>query len=465
MKELVTIDVGHLINDAGSSHFISTSEFEALSSKYGAAFDSFLSPLREMSSPMTLSLHEREKIPYIKELAALLKDKFENILLIGIGGSSLGPQAMMQFLKGPFYNVEQHTRPRFFVADNIDPLLVHHLEKVLDFSKTGIVYISKSGSTPESAANFIHFYGRYKEAGGSPQDIVIICDQADNGINRIAKELNCHLLHIPSKLGGRYSVLSSVGFLPAELMDIDSLELLNGAAQVHQALVNVELADNAVFALGACLHELSMRGKNLHVMFNYSSMLTEFGQWFMQLWAESLGKLHSLSGEVVHSGTTPLACTGAIDQHSVLQMFKEGPADKVYGFIKIENMMVDTVLTDQFSSEKEYAYFKGHTVKEQLHLEQLTTEMSLYKAERPCYRVSVRDVSPAAIGGLFYLYEALTVWTAELMKIDPYDQPGVEEGKNMTYSLMGRSDHAARKPEYEQAARDYMAKSRVYKIG
>ncbi len=453
-----------MLSDKDDHNFIPFSDFDAITAKHGKVFEEFRLSLMEKKSPITLSFADESIIERIKSLAKKLTEKYDNILVLGIGGSALGARAVLQFLKGPFYNLKKQEYPRLFILDNLDPVLVKKLEEVIDIRKTAIIYISKSGSTPETAAQFIYFYKKFKEAGGNVKDFVICCDPGDNGINHIAKNLECHLLHIPHELPGRYSVLSPVGFLPAEIVGIDCRQLLEGALATHQSIIDGSLQQNAVFVLGTCLYELALKGKSIHVLFNYSSLLFEFGLWFVQLWAESLGKKLSLTGEVVNAGTTPLTCLGATDQHSILQLFKEGPADKVFGFVKIDNMPVDIALTGEFPSEKEYSYFAGHTMGEQLHIEQLSTEMSLVRAGKPCYCISLKDISATTLGALFYFYEALVVFTAGLWQVNPYDQPGVEEGKNITYSLMGRQDYSHRKAEYEQAVAQYNKERRIYKI-
>jgi glucose-6-phosphate isomerase len=465
MQELLTLDIGHLLSKEPGPSRISALEFKEMLLRHATAFNDFQIGLQAGEYSITLPFEAADLIPQLKTIAKRLQAKYENILLIGIGGSALGAKAILQFLKGPYYNLEERAgRPRIFVLDNLDPALVSKLEELLDWQKTAIIYASKSGSTPETAANFMYFYQKYKEAGGDDRDLVFMCDPKDNGINRIAKNLGCILLPIPPKLGGRYSVLSTVGLLPAELAGIDSTRLLAGAEQMHQSILREPLAQNALFALGVCNFELAARGKAIHVLFNYSSLLTEFGLWFMQLWGESLGKKYSLTGETVHTGTTPLTCTGATDQHSLLQLFKEGPLDKLFGFIKINEWPNNLVIPSLFSTEKEYAYFAGHTLNEQLSIEQLSTEMSLVRAGNPCYLLTLRDLSPECLGALFYFYQALVVFSAKLWNINPFDQPGVEEGKNITYALMNREDYADRREQYLEEVAKYHQEGRVYTV-
>ncbi|MCK4237128.1 MAG: glucose-6-phosphate isomerase, partial [Candidatus Krumholzibacteria bacterium] len=382
------------------------------------------------------------------------------------GGSTLGFRTIAQSLKGPFYNImaSEHSEPRIFVLDNIDPIMAERLGSLLDFKKTAIIYISKSGATPEPAANFIHFYKKFREAGGTLKDIVIICDPGDNGINHIAKKFGCHLLHIPSELPGRYSVLSPVGLLPAEIMGIESKGLLDGAAAVHRSIIDTPLKQNAAFVLGSSIWKLINKGKSIHVSFDYSNTLSEFGLWFEQLWAESLGKKKSITGSDIYAGTTPLDALGATHQHSLLQLFKEGPNDKIFGFITIDNFPTDITLTDEFPSEEEYSYFAGHTMGEQLKIEQISTELSLVRARRPCYKITLPDISASTLGALFYFMEVLVIYIAGLWQINPFDQPGVEEGKNMTYSLMGRESYASGRPEYQAALDSFDSQCRLFQI-
>lgn len=475
LEGLLNVDIGHLLAPEEPAHgdgpdgpettgFVTRDDYRQLASRYGTLFADFKAGLRDHLSPMTLSFGEVAIIPRIKTLARQLREKYDNVLLLGIGGSALGARAVLQFMRGPHYNLENHGHPRLFVLDNIDPVVTRQVENLLDMSRTAIIYTSKSGSTPETAAQFIYFYQKYKDAGGDVKDIVICCDPGDNGINRIARELGCHLFHIPKKLGGRFSVLSSVGFLPGEIAGIKCDGLLAGASDMHRYIIKTPPEQNALFTLGGCLHTLARQGKSIHVLFNYSNLLSEFGLWFVQLWAESLGKRLSNTGAVVNAGTTPMTSVGTTDQHSILQLYKEGPGDKVFGFVNLGKVADELVLPGAFQSEKEYAYFGGHTMQEQLQIEQLSTEMSLVRAGRPCYRITLGDRSEEALGALFYFYQALTVFTAALWDVNPYDQPGVEEGKNITYTLMGREDYNHRRQEYEQAVEQYNRESETFII-
>ncbi|MGE5543524.1 MAG: glucose-6-phosphate isomerase [Bacillota bacterium] len=453
MADLLSIKLEHLFPGTGEMGLPARPEFAEMGSQFRDRFEEFRVSLDQERFPLTLPFTMTGEIPRIKSLAGYIRDRYNDVLLIGIGGSSLGARAIMQYLRGPYYNL--NSRPRLFILDNIDPALAHKLEEVLDFRRTALIYISKSGSTAESAANFSYFYRKYRTAGGNPRDVVIICDRAENGINRIARDMGCRLLFTPRELGGRFSVLSCVGFLPAEIIGIDSEEMLEGAAAIRRRIRNEPPECSVLMGLGVGLFMLARQGRSIHVLFNYSSLLSDFGLWFMQLWGESLGKKVSLSREVVRAGTTPLNAIGATDQHSLLQLFKDGPQDKVYGFIRVAEPPRDLSIPGEFPQEDEYAYFEGHTMNQQLHIQQLATEFSLFQEGNPCYRITLRDYSPAALGALFYFYQALTVFSGALWAINPFDQPGVEEGKRITYSLMGRKSYAYQRLQYEAEVTAY----------
>lgn len=453
MADLLSIRYNHLFGDSEGMGLPARSEMEELIPHYQDLFEEFRASLAEERFPLTLPFTETGQIPYIKGLARKIRENYRDVLLIGIGGSSLGARAIMQFLRGPYYNL--NNRPRLFILDNIDPALTHKLEGILNMRRTALIYISKSGSTAESAANFSYFFQKYLKAGGNPRDVVIICDQADNGINRIAHDLDCNLLFTPRELGGRFSVLSCVGLLPAEIIGIDCMKLLEGASAIRRRITEEPPKTNALMALALGLFMLTRHGRSIHVLFNYGSLLSDFGLWFMQLWGESLGKKVSLNGEVMRAGTTPLNAIGATDQHSLLQLFKEGPQDKVYGFVKVGEPPHDVEIPGVFPQADEYAYFEGHTMNQQLHIQQLATEISLHQDGNPCYRITARDYSPETLGAMFYFYQALTVFSGRLWGINPFDQPGVEEGKNITYALMGRESYVDRREHYEAEVTRY----------
>jgi len=459
MTDLLTIDIGRLT--AGGSPGPTASR-DARRDR----FRRFQESLARDELPISGPVQDLDTAAAVRGLAAKLRGRYDQVLVVGIGGSTLGFRAISNFLRGPLHNVFPGGHPRVFVVDNVDPAVTQALVSSLDFGKVLLIYISKSGSTPEPAANFLVFFDRLVAAGAAVEDTVVVCDPGDNGINRIAATIGCHLLHIPPALPGRYSVLSSVGLLPAELVGVDSGELLRGARVAHDAALETEPESNPCFLLTDALHHhLSTGSRNVHFHFSYSNLLAEFNLWFIQLWSESLGKLNDLAGRQVRTGAMPVGAVGATDQHSVLQLLKEGPLDKVIGFVKIAEFPEPVAVPKAFPELDEYAYFGGHTLAEQLAIEQLSTEISVVRAGHPCYSIALRDVSPAALGCLFYFWELVVVFYAALENINPFDQPGVEEGKKMTYTLMGRREYAAHQETERAALAEYARSSQATTLG
>lgn len=427
-------------------------------------FSGFRDSLRKGDLPISMPLADEDALLRVREIARRLREEYEQFVLIGIGGSTLGFRACLQAAKGPFHNLFPGADARIFVVDNVDPTIAAQLLGELDFRRTMLVYISKSGSTPEPAANFLVFLERLKAVGGDARDLVIVCDQADNGINQIAQREGCHLLHIPAPLPGRYSVLSSVGTLPCELSGIDAGELLRGARAVHDRALASPPEANPCFLLGALLHRKLRADRRIHFLFSYSDRLSELNLWFTQLWSESLGKRYNRKGEEVRAGSTPVTGVGATDQHSILQLLKEGPLDKVVGFLKVASYPDEVKVPSLFQDLVEYEYFGGHTLAEQLGIEELSTEISLHREGVPCYSMTLSDLGPAALGAFFYLWQLTVVFVAQLEGINPFDQPGVEEGKRMTYSLMGREDHREHREQHAASAKKYAEANRVLAV-
>lgn len=455
MPALLELEIGHF----ASSHEAAEASLRR------RRFEDFRQSLAAGRLPVSIPLGDRATIDEVRGLAAELRERYDTVLLVGIGGSTLGFRAALEFVHGPYHNAFSGSAPRVFVVDNVDPTIADQLVRELDFRRTLMVYISKSGSTPEPAANFLIFLEQMRAAGGRLQDVVVICDRADNGINRIAGELDCNLLHIPGPLPGRYSVLSSAGLLPCELVGIDSGRLVAGARAVHEAVLGTDPAENPCFELGNLLHDHLQRGRNIHFLFSYSNRLSELNLWFTQLWSESLGKRRNLQGEEVRCGATPVVAVGATDQHSILQLLKEGPHDKAVGFLRIGRYPQEMPIPHAFTDLTEYAYFGGHSLAEQLAIEQLSTQISLSQEGTPCYSLTLGELSAECFGALVYFWELLVIYYAALDDIDPFDQPGVEEGKRMTYSLMGRGDHAEQRAEQERRVARYRQGDRVLSIG
>ncbi len=456
MTPLLTFETGHLFDGPGLAP---ASCLGPRTERDTECYATFREQLASYAFAFAEAPRSDEGLGRYRELARG-RAHYENILILGIGGSTLGFQALLEALRGPL-DASLGGRPRFFVLDNVDPGLVGPVLERLDFARTLLVYISKSGSTPESAANFLVCLERLRAAGGRVEDTIFLSDPGDNGMNRLARELGATLVPIPPALGGRFSVLSSVGLVPAALAGLKLESLLAGARQVHAGLCEGETEASPVYRIGRALHHHFHDGRNLHALFTYSSRMAACNRWFVQLWSESLGKRFDLEGNEVRTGMTPLAIVGATDQHSILQLLREGPQDKVVGFIRVEDAGTKVPIPALFPHLPEYAYLGGHDLAEQLEIERVSTEVALLASGTPCYSLSLARLDEACLGAWLYFEEALTAFVAALDGVDAFDQPGVEEGKRMTYALMGREGHAERRPEVEARLAAYRAKDEI----
>lgn len=368
--------------------------------------------------------------------------KFENFVLLGIGGSALGPIALHQGLHSPFYNFlpkEKRSGPRMFFLDNVDPAEVAALLDLLDPAKTVVNVVTKSGGTLETLAQFLLFQewiykklGRQKGAG----HFIATTDPSRGTLRAIAEKEGYETLPIPAEIGGRFSIFTPVGLFPAAVSGIDIDLLLKGAADLDQRFQKLSPMENGAF-WGAFLHHWSYTAgkRNILVTMPYVEALNGAAQWFGQLWAESLGKENDLAGKKVYVGQTPVVAVGATDQHSQLQLYMEGPYDKTIQFLTVETME-DDLPFPEIGHEGPIGLLAGHTLGGLLRIEQQAIETSLTEACRPNCRLTLSRLDAHALGALFYFFEVQTAFAGRLYRINPFDQPGVEAGKKIIQVLL-----------------------------
>ncbi len=373
--------------------------------------------------------------------ASRAKGRYSDVVILGIGGSALGPIALRTALRPSGWNLLSDKAragiPRLHVLDNVDPETIGALLARLDLALTLFVVTSKSGGTAETMSQFLIVHEAVVRAGMSPKNhVVFVTDPAHGALRPLAVETGIPALDIPSSVGGRFSVLTPVGTLPAALMGIDVAKLLDGAADMAARCDAPTLGENpaGVYATLQWLAD-TRHGKRINVMMPYSDPLRDFADWFVQLWAESLGK-HKPDGSSV--GQTPLAALGATDQHSQVQLFMEGPKDKVVTFLAVDERRVDLTIPHGFKQVKELGYLGGHTLGELIGIEQRATAGALAKRARPNLTIHVECVDEWHVGGLMMLFEIATAYAGQLYGVDAFNQPGVELGKQFAYALLGR---------------------------
>jgi len=419
--------------------------------------------LAEKTSPLILKLNEERKnrkTPYrdlpfntkisqqVKELATQLNDGCENLVVLGIGGSALGNIALQTALNPYMYNIDenQRTGPRLFVFDNVDPpQFVSFLEWLGDgLEKTIFNVVSKSGRTSETAAQFMIIRQLLLDKLGpeSLREHIIATTDAEQGtLRKIADDSNLRCLEVPDGVGGRFSVISAVGLFSAVMCGIDIDSLLAGARDMDKRVSCEDFYKNPAAVNAAINYHFYNEGKKISVMMPYSYALKDLTDWYRQLWAESLGKKEDLTGNEIFIGPTPVKALGTTDQHSQVQLYREGPNDKLFTFLQVKNFDKDLKIGPAPDCAPELDFLAGKDLSILLNNEKKATEYALIESNRPCLTVLFEKVDAYSVGQFIYLFEVTTSLTGALFNINPYDQPAVELGKEATFALMGKTDY------------------------
>jgi glucose-6-phosphate isomerase len=398
----------------------------------------------------------------VKDIRRLGKPLLEwcwDVVVLGIGGSALGARALQQALCHPQHNkfppARRHHKLGLWIADNIDPDYLFGLLDGLDLRRTAFNVISKSGNTAETLAQFLWIYRLLQGRLGpekARERFVVTTDPDQGPLRRLAAREHLASLPVPLNVGGRFSVLSAVGLFPAYLTGIDVEELLAGARFMAQHLNNADPDHHPAYRLAALFYLFATaKHRPLLVFMPYATTLAGIAAWFSQLWAESLGKQRDLQGRIVHAGSTPVPALGVTDQHSQLQLYMEGPPDKLITFLTVDKFKHHLEIPDLYPDQEALGYLGGHSFNELLRVEQQATAFNLKEAGRPNLTLRLPEINPFTIGQLIYLLEVATVAAAFLFGVDAFDQPGVEGGKTTTYGLMGRQGFEPERRQFTEA--------------
>ena len=433
---------------------------DAIGSEHGISGEQ-LTELEEKTKPLISQLNAEKKAgktPYrdlpfnadiaqsVKNLAAEIKPNCENFVVLGIGGSALGNIALQTALNPYMYNIDekQRTGPRMFVFDNVDP---QQLSSFFDWAadkldRTVFNVISKSGRTAETASQLLIIWQLIKDklsADALPKQVIATTDPTSGTLKKIADDANLRCLEVPDGVGGRFSVLSAVGLLSAAVCGIDIDLLLEGARDMDTRVSDEDFSKNPAAINAAINHHFYNRDKKISVIMPYSYNLKDLADWYRQLWAESLGKANDLNGNQVHIGPTPVKALGTTDQHSQVQLYREGPNDKLFTFLQVDNFEKDLKVGPAPENAPELNFLSGANLSKLLNSEKTATEYALLQDKRPCRTVIFDKVTPYTVGQFIYLYEVTTSFAGALFGINTYDQPAVELGKEATFALMGKA--------------------------
>jgi len=376
--------------------------------------------------------HDSGMFQQINDFVSKIKssDQYQHLLVLGIGGSSLGAQALIESLKTNLWNRLSATKRKGYLTvdfiDNLDPVIIRTVLSRLKLDKTLFVVISKAGGTVETIVPMLIA----KEWVGEnfyKQCIFITSVETHHGASTLfdlGKKHQVPIFPIPENVGGRYSVFSSVGLLPAALCGVDLNEVKAGLLEADSLCQIQDIRTNIAASLALCAYFSYLANRNIFVLMPYSTCMRRFVDWFIQLWAESIGKNQK--------GSTPICAIGATDQHSQLQLFNEGPNDKLICFVKINKHKRDLTVPDYSDDNLNFRAYAGHKVGQILNIELDATRRALAESKKPNITITLPELNEFYISELMYILEVATAIKGNLLGVNPFDQPGVELAKRYT---------------------------------
>ena len=450
----IRVDYNNMLETAVGEHGITVAELDAMNERLTAAFDSAESK-RDSMRWRDLYKTLPPLVNQILEAAAFVRDTADNFVVLGIGGSALGPIAVQQAICHLHHNElgkKLAGGPRIYIEDNIDPERMAALADVIDLDKTVFNVITKSGSTSETMAQLLIItkllIDRYGESG-LKDHLIATTDKEKGNLVGIARKYNLRTFVVPDGVGGRFSELCPVGLLPAAVSGIDIRAMLKGAEYMDELCsVREPMKNPALMLAGLEVLAMENHGANIGVLMPYADSLRYMSDWYAQLWAESLGKKkNDQNGKILRFGQTPVKALGVTDQHSQVQLYTDGPFDKTITFIGVDKFRREVRIPHVFDDIPNVAFLSGHTLNELINAERVATEHAVTASGHMNKTIMLPEVNEFTLGQLMMLFELQTAFAGELLGIDAFDQPGVEEGKNATYALLG-------KPGYDEKLRE-----------
>lgn len=458
MEKTIKLDYNYMMSDyLKRGQGISKSDLDA----YQAVAENAFNAVQEgrgkgMMGWTELAYNQDDIVEDILTTAEYIRENFDYFVVLGIGGSALGPIAVFQALCHLRHNdlpKDKRKAPKFYVEDNIDPDRMQSLLEVIDIKKTMFNVITKSGSTSETMSQYLIINDILEKQLGKEKSkhIIATTDEKKGNLIKIAKRENYKTFYIPDGVGGRFSEICPVGLLPAAVLNIDIKEMLRGVKHMDKQCVSSDIRENMALNTALLQYISINKGKNISVMMPYADSLKSIADWYCQLWAESIGKRYDLDGKEVYSGQTPVKALGVTDQHSQVQLYTEGPYDKVITIIALDNYKCEVGIPNGCEDIPEVNFLCGHTLNELINNERLATEYALMKADRANHTITLPEVNAFYIGQLMMLFMLETSYIGAMLNINTFDQPGVEEGKNATYALFGREGYEKKRAELMSA--------------
>ncbi|HUN48901.1 MAG TPA: glucose-6-phosphate isomerase [Stellaceae bacterium] len=414
--------------DAIGALGLGAGELAALLERARPALEKLRAARAKGAEPLLAIADRRDDLAALQPLAAEFR-KFEHVIVLGTGGSSLGGQTLYSLVDRGFGPPKG--TPRLHFMDNIDPATFEALQQGLDLSRTGVIAISKSGGTAETLTQFLILLEALRKATGRRavgERCLVLTEPTDTPLSRLARAEKIRTLGHDPAIGGRFSVLSNVGMLPALIAGIDAEAVRRGAAQTLSEALAATSPRNAAPAMGAAIGVglAELRNIRTTVLMPYADRLATFGLWYRQLWAESLGK----DGR----GTTPIRALGTVDQHSQLQLYLDGPGDKLFTLLMLDQAGHGERVA---SGDSALAYLNGRSMGDLLEAEQRATAETLVLRGRPTRVIRLDRLDPERLGALFMHFILETLIAADLLGVSAFGQPAVEQGKVLARRYLG----------------------------
>lgn len=428
--------VDGVLDDTIGSHGLSRADFDRWVAKLAPALNDLRRDWETGRLPLLRVPEETEDLAPAEKAMAALSEGAETIVFFGTGGSSLGGQTLAQLAGWCIPGVadpEQLRRPRTRFYDNLDPDTLGRSLESLNLATTRFVVISKSGNTPETLVQAIAALQAVKAAGLAdqiPRMFLGLTEPAmpgrKNGLRKLCEAHGIPMLDHHTGIGGRYSVLTNVGLLPAIARGLDIRALRAGAADVVAVMRSASSPAELPAAVGAALNIAlaKERGVRISVVMPYVDRLARFGHWYVQLWAESLGK----NGE----GTTPIACLGPLDQHSQLQLFLDGPREHLITVLRLATRGVGPKIDAELAAMAGLDEMAGRTAGDLVAAQTRGVPEALLQAGRPVRIFEIDQLNERTLGALLMHFMLETILAGRLLGIDPFDQPAVELGKRLS---------------------------------
>jgi glucose-6-phosphate isomerase len=432
---LYTQDIAHCFENSPEANGESARAYDSNLAETAQSIAKITEWYEQAAIPLLQLPQSVEDLAPLQAISDRYRESFSDVVILGTGGSSLGGKCLCEL--APRNPSAERRSPTLHFMDNVDPHSFEQLFTLLSPSTTGLLVISKSGGTAETLAQlniFLHWYQPVMGPEQTAGHITVIVEPGNSALRQIADKCGFRILDHDPNLGGRFSVFSLVGLLPAMMAGLDPAAIRHGAHETLQQTLGATAPSDSAAAIGAALAVTLERERaiSMAVLMLYSDRMISFGQWYRQLWAESLGK--------AGRGTTPVPFLGTVDQHSQLQLYLDGPKDKFFTMLITDCTGRGPTIDIQLNGGVALGALNGRTMGDLLEASQRATAETLKSNGHPVRILQTNDLSEATVGALMMHFMLETIIAADLVNIDPFDQPAVEQSKVLARKFLMEMD-------------------------